>query len=112
MKSTEISRNLENALEKILKLKNDDAFGKHFTQNVILKIRRDLQTHTKETIKHMKECFRDIVDNMDFRNWLSVKLAHKPNRFKSLISDHVVIKRKLQQPETYQDIYNFWLNFS
>ena len=67
MKSPEKSRNLENVLEKI-KLKNDDVFEKQFTQNVILKIRRDLQMHKKETIKHM-----------DFVDWLSVKLVYKPN---------------------------------
>ena len=65
MKSPEKSRNLENVLEKIKKLKND-MFEKQFTQNMILKIRRDLQTHKKETIKHIKECFGDMLDNMDF----------------------------------------------
>ena len=65
IKSPEKSRNLENVLEKIKKLKND-VFEKQFTQNMILKIRRDLQTHKKETIKHIKECFGDMLDNMDF----------------------------------------------
>ena len=111
-KSPEKSRNLENVLEKIKKLKNDDAFEKQFTQDVILKIRRDLQTQKKETIKHIKECFSDMLDNMDFVDWLSVKLAYKPNQFKSLLSDNVVNKRKSLQPETYQYIYNFCLNNS
>ena len=53
-----------------------------------------------------------MLDNMDFVDWLSVKLAYKPNQFKSLLSDNVVNKRKSLQPETYQDIYNFWLNNS
>ena len=61
MEISEKSRNLEDVLEKIKKLKNDDAFEKQFTQNVILKIRRDLQTHKKETIKHIKECFGDML---------------------------------------------------
>ena len=30
----------------------------------------------------------------------------------SLLSDNVVNKRKSLQPETYQDVYNFWLNSS
>ena len=53
-----------------------------------------------------------MLDNMDFVDWLSVKLAYKPNRFKCLLCDNVVNKRKSLQPETYQDIYNFWLNNS
>ena len=89
-KSPQKSRKLENVLEKIKKLKNDDTFEKQLTQNVILKIRRDLQTQRKETIKHIKECFGDMLDNMDFMDWLSVKLAYKPNRYKSLLSDNVV----------------------
>ena len=80
MKSPQKSRKLENVLEKIKKLKNDDTFEKQLTQNVILKIRRDLQTQRKETINHIKECFGDMLDNMDFMDWLSVKLAYKPNR--------------------------------
>ena len=44
------------------------------------------------------------VDNMDFVDWLSVKLAYKPNWFKSLLSENVVNKRKLLQPEIYQDL--------
>ena len=112
MKSPEKSRNLENALEKIKKLKYDDAFEKQFTQNVILKIRRDLQTHKKENMKHIKECFGDMLDNMDHVDWLSVKLTYNPNRFKRLLSDNVVNRRKSLQPETYQDIYSFWLNNS
>ena len=87
MKSPKKSRNLENVLEKIKKFKNDDAFEKQFTQNMILKIRIDLQTHKKETIKHIKDCFGDMLDNMDFVDWLSVKLAYRPNRFKSLLTD-------------------------
>ena len=82
-------------------------FEKQFTQNVILNIRRDLQTHKTETMKQIKECFGDVLDNMDFVDWLSVRLASKPNRFKSLLSDNLVNKRKLLQPETYRDIYNF-----
>ena len=35
-KSAKKSRNLENVLEKIKKLKHDDALEKQFTQNVIL----------------------------------------------------------------------------
>ena len=89
-KSPQKSRKLENVLQKIKKLKNDDTFEKQLTQNVILKIRRDLQTQKKETIKHIKECFGDMLDNMDFMDWLSVKLAYKPNRYKSLLSDNVV----------------------
>ena len=89
-KSPQKSRKLENVLEKIKKLKNDDTFEKQLTQNVILKIKRDLQTQKKETIKHIKECFGDMLDNMDFMEWLSVKLAYKPNRYKSLLSDNVV----------------------
>ena len=46
---------------------------------------------------------------MDFAEWRSVKLACKPNRLKSLLSNNVINKRKSLQPETYQDIYNFWL---
>ena len=46
---------------------------------------------------------------MDFAEWLSVKLACKPNRLKSLLSNNVINKRNSLQPETYQDIYNFWL---
>ena len=41
-----------------------------------------------------------------------MKLAQKSNRFKSLLYDNVVNKTKSLQPETYQDIYNFWLNNS
>ena len=53
-----------------------------------------------------------MLDNMDFVDWLSVKLAYKLSQFKSLLSDNVVNKRKSLQPKTYQDIYNFWLNIS
>ena len=61
---------------------------------MILKIRRGLQTHKKEAIKHIKESFGDVLDNMDFVDWLSVKLSYKPNQFKSLLSENVVNKRK------------------
>ena len=49
---------------------------------------------------------------MDFVDWQSVKLAYKPIRFKSLLSDIVVNNRKSLQPEKHQDIHNFWLNDS
>ena len=53
-----------------------------------------------------------MLDNKDFVDRLLVKLAYKPNRFKSLFSNSVIFKRKSLHPEMYQDIYNFWLNNS
>ena len=70
MKSPEKLRNLENVLEKIKKLKKNDAFEKQFMQNVILKRRTGLQTHKKEMIKHIIELFGDMLDNIDLLNWL------------------------------------------
>ena len=70
MKSPEKLRNLENVLEKIKKLKKNDAFEKHFMQNVVLKRRPSLQTHKKEMIKHITELFGDMLDNIDLLNWL------------------------------------------
>ena len=70
MKSPEKLRNLENVLEKIKKLKKNDAFEKHFMQNVVLKRRPGLQTHKKEMIKHITELFGDMLDNIDLLNWL------------------------------------------
>ena len=70
MKSPEKLRNLENVLEKIKKLKKNDAFEKQFMQNVILKRRTGLQTHKKEMIKHIIELFGDMLDNTDLLNWL------------------------------------------
>ena len=77
---------------------------------MILKLKDDLKVNKTATIEYNKECFCDLLDNIDFLLWLYVKLGYKPNRMKKLLSEEAPNKRKLSNLTIYQDIYNFWLS--
>ena len=83
-----------------------------FTENLILKLKRDLKSKKAEAMEFIKDSFGDMFDDKDFLSWLSKKLEYKPNQLKSLLQDKAHNIRKLLQPKTYQDVYDFWLQNS
>ena len=91
---------MEEILRNIKKKKSDDYFEKQFSQDLTLKLKRDLKSEKRETVQYSKDCFGEMLDKMDFVSWISNKLGYKPNRMKKLLEE----KAKLFHPTTYQDI--------
>ena len=103
---------LEEIITNIKKKKSDDYFEKQFSQNLILKLKRGLKSEKTEEVEYIKDCFGEMLDNMDFVSWISNKLGYKPNRMKKLLEEKAYNKQRSFHPTTYQDIYKFWLSNS
>ena len=76
------------------KNKRDDYFEKQFSQNVTLELNRDLKSTKTEIMEYIKDCFGEIMDNMDFVSWISSKLGYKANRLKKLLEEKTFNKRR------------------
>ena len=94
------------------KIIRDEQFEKQFSQNLIFKLKNDLKTNKKATVNYIKDSFGNMLDNMDFLSWLSVRLGYKPNRMKKLLAEKAPNNRKSLDATVYQEIYNFWLSES
>ena len=103
---------LEEIITNIKKKKGDDYFKKQFSQDLILKLKRDLKSEKTEIVENFEDCFGEMVNNMDFVSWISSKLGYKPNQIKKLLEQKAYNKRRSFHPITYQDIYTFWLRNS
>ena len=79
---------------------------------MIFKLKNDLKTNKKATVNYIKDCFGNMLDNIDFLSWLSVRLGYKPNRMKKLLAEKAPNNRKALHATVYQEIYNFWLSES
>ena len=113
-KNPEKSNYLEEIIMNIKKKKiiSDEQFEKQFSQNLMFKLKNDLKTNKKATVNYIKDCFRNMLDNMDFLSWLSVRVGYKPNRMKKLLAEKAPNNHKLLDATVYQEIYNFWLSES
>ena len=111
-KDPERSSHLESIICNIKKIKSEHHYEKKITENLILKLKRDLKSKKAEAVEFIKDSFGDMLDDKDFLSWLSKKLEYKPNRLKSLLQDKAHNIRKSLQPKTYQDVYDFWLQNS
>ena len=111
-KDPERSSHLESIICNIKKIKSEHHYEKKITENLILKLKRDLRSKKAEAVEFIKDSFGDMLDDKDFLSWLSKKLEYKPNRLKSLLQDKAHNIRKSLQPKTYQDVYDFWLQNS
>ena len=85
-----------------------DYFEKQFSQNLILKMKRDLKSEKIETVEYIKGGFGEMLDNVDFVSWISNKLGYKSNLMKKLLEEKAYNKRRSFHPTTSQDIYKFW----
>ena len=64
-----------------------DYFEKQFSQNLILKMKRDLKSEKIETVEYIKGGFGEMLDNVDFVSWISNKLGYKSNLMKKLLEE-------------------------
>ena len=102
------SSHLEEIITNIKKKKSDYYFEKQFTQNQVVKVKRDPKSeNTTEAMEYIKDCFGEKLDNMDFLSWISDRLGYKP-----LLEVKASNKQRSSHSTTYQDIYNFWLSTS
>ena len=106
------SSHLEEIITNINQKKKNDYFEKQFCQNLILKLKRDLKSEKTEAMEHIKDCFDEILDNMNSVTWISNKLRYKPNSMKKLLGEKAYNKRRSFHTITYRDIYKFWLSNS
>ena len=84
------SSHLEEIITNIKK-KSDDSFEKQFSQNLMLKLKRDLKSEKTETVEYIKEYFAEMWDNMDL-SWISNKLGYKSNLMKKLLEEKAYYK--------------------
>ena len=62
------SSHSEEIITNIKKKKSDYYFEKQFTQNQVVKVKRDPKSeNTTEAMEYIKDCFGEKLDNMDFR---------------------------------------------
>ena len=77
----------EEIITNIEKEKSKHYFEKQLRQNLILKSKRDLKIEKKATVEYFKDCFGEMLDNMDFVSWISNKLGYKPDHTNKLLEE-------------------------
>ena len=103
---------LEEIITNIKNKNSNDYLEKQFSQNLILKSKRGLKIKKTETVECIKDCFGEMLDNMDLVSWISNKLGYKPHHTKNLLEEKAYNKWRSLHPTTHQDIYKFGLSNS
>ena len=82
-------------------------------ENVLKKLKGELNENQKEAVKFICDCFDDMLDDDGLIAWLANGVGYKPCQLKQVLKNKKPNKRKSKFISTdFQEIYNFLLDNS